>query len=179
MATESTQRIRTFQILWFAIIASTLMVFAMLLAVRQPRELELQIAPFIALAVTVAVLSVVLPRTLFATALRGVVFETREEPVTTLTESYRQGVLMRRLFNKPDEAFALALAKYSTPFVLGMALSESVAMFGFVLGFLGARIEIAGALFGASLLLQLYRFPSPQALRRTVERAANAEFGQP
>jgi hypothetical protein len=49
---------------------------------------------------------------------------------------------------------------FQTPFILALALSESVAMFGFVLGWLGAPLPVAGAFFAASWVLLLARFPT-------------------
>src|SRR5512141_3440963 len=43
----------------------------------------------------------------------------------------------RRVFASPTDARRMARIAFQTPFILGMALSEAIALFGFALGFLG------------------------------------------
>lgn len=60
---------------------------------------------------------------------------------------------------------------FQTSFILGMALSESVAMFGFVLGYLGFGPRAIAPFFGVSALLMLARFPSRRRITRALRKA--------
>lgn len=64
----------------------------------------------------------------------------------------------------PRQQLRLAVERRSAPIVasaaiLGLALTESVAMFGFVLAFLGHPIVAYAPFFGVSWLCFLLRFP--------------------
>jgi len=170
-------RLHTLRIFWFAIISSTLMLFGVVFVVRPHSQVQHPPAlPFVAVALMSAVVSVALPRFSFSRALGRIHFETREEPVATVAASYREGVPVRSVIANPDAAIEAGLGAYVTPFILAMALSESVGMLGFALGFLGAPTDVVLPLFGASLILQAARFPSSITVRRAVVRAAQAEF---
>lgn len=71
----------------------------------------------------------------------------------------------------PRPAGDPAWGAYVTSFILGMALAESVAVFGFVLGFLRFPPAEVVPFFAVSLGLMLTRFPGTERVREELENA--------
>ena len=57
---------------------------------------------------------------------------------------------------------------YLTALILALALAESVAIFGLVLGFLGAPVTVVVPFFALCWLLMLVQFPTTEKLERFV-----------
>lgn len=140
---------QTARILWGALTVSQVTFIGVLFAVRQPPRLPPQpvmLYAISAVAAIVAVVSFVLPaRTVQAgLAARGLKGLARPRENETLTEEQQ-----RKIFGL-----------YQTALILSLALSESISLFGFVLGFLGFEPVAFGPFFAVGLLLSLSRFPT-------------------
>jgi hypothetical protein len=59
-----------------------------------------------------------------------------------------------------NEVALRMLPKAQTGLILGSALCESISLYGFALGFLGAEWTVVAPFFVAGVVLQLSRFPS-------------------
>lgn len=57
-------------------------------------------------------------------------------------------------------------AAYVTALILSLALAESVAIFGLVVGFLGAPASVVVPFFAAAWILMLIQFPTQEKLDR-------------
>jgi hypothetical protein len=156
------------RILWGAILCSTFLFFVVQFVVRQPGPVEAPLVIVLAgAAVMTALASIVLPSATYAVALRRLKLDSREED----DPSGMPGVTRRRVAANPDEAMRTAIRIFQTPFILGLALSEAISLFGFVLGFLGAPIDWVLPFFVASWLLIWMRFPTRERIFGPAERA--------
>jgi hypothetical protein len=111
-------------------------------------------------ALTTAVMSFLLPRILRRGAARGSNIETVETPGTAQSASYRAPLATARGFQDRDAALREGLKQGMSPFIVGLALTESIALFGFVLGFLGHPLFSYLPFFAVAWLLMLVRFPT-------------------
>ncbi len=109
-----------------------------------PAPPESTVLALTAVAASLAVVSLVLPRRLYAQAVAA-----RGKPI--------EGVVT-------DAQLAPRVQLFMTPFILSLALSESVSIFGFVIGRLGGPQLHSLALFGAGTALSLLRFPTRGSL---------------
>lgn len=142
-------RLMTLRTLWAAMTVSTLLMAGVEVHLRgatpaPPPPPATTLYGLTVAAAVVAVVSLVLPRRLYAQAVaqRG----KRIEGAAT------------------DAQLADRLPLFMTPFILGVALSEAVSTFGFLVGRLGGERAHALALLGAGTLLTLARFPTRAAL---------------
>ena len=123
--------LQTLRILWFALTASTVLLFVVLGRVERPKT---QPDPTMAMALAVVALgvlgvSIVLPR---------------------------KQMLIAAGFRERSP-----LPVIHTAFILGMALTESVALFGFVLGFQNFATTIYVPFFAVAWIVFVLRFPRP------------------
>lgn len=164
-------------ILWGALFASTFVYLLVLFLVPHPTTPEepMMLYAIAAAAFMSAVMSIVMSRRFFQMALSRRRLEVREEPDTSQVQ-YRDQIPMRRLFADPEAARRVAVTLHRVPFILGMALAESVAIFGFVLGFLGFPLPQFVPFFGVCWALMLFHFPRLGAIERAVETANRAKF---
>ncbi|MCA9595508.1 MAG: hypothetical protein KC776_19470 [Myxococcales bacterium] len=168
------------RILWGAIFGSTFVFVFMMLVVHpeNPGPPPPMLPPMFALvALTTAVMSFVVPRVQYRQAVARVKLDTIEEMADAGSDvlPYRSGP-KRRVFAKPDEARRKAFLLFQTPFILSLALSESIALFGFVLGFMGFASWIAYPFFGVSWVLFALRFPTEDKVLRPFEAGTGAYF---
>lgn len=139
----------TMRVLWGAMTMSTLMFAGIEVHLRGAVALPPPPPPTLSFALTgagavVAVVSLALPRWLYAQAVA-----TRGRPI--------EGAVT-------DAQLIPRVPLFMTPFILSLALSEAVSLFGFVIGRTGGELPHALALMGAGTLLVLLRFPSRGAL---------------
>jgi hypothetical protein len=69
------------------------------------------------------------------------------------------GILLPQKALRMGHSAHAPLAAYQTAAILGLALTEAVALFGFVLGFLGFAPTSFGPFFGAAWVVFVLRFP--------------------
>lgn len=78
------------------------------------------------------------------------------------------------LFADPVSIRPGEFAAYQQPFLVGLGLSESVALFGVPVWYLGYGLNAAAPFFVAGALLMLARFPTEQSITRALEKARAA-----
>ena len=172
-------RLQTVRILWMALFVSCLMFLFMLTShilhdedARMPPHLPEMLG---AIAFGVAIVSIVLPARGFDMALRSmdVRFENEVgEPVG----SFRESAPVEKLIAKPHDTVIAAFARYQTPFILGMALAESICLFGFMLGFMGAHPYTYAPFFAVGLGLMVWKFPRLSTITSALERVKGAKL---
>ena len=176
--------LQTPRILWGALLASNTLYFGILLylnaTVAQRAELhpDPTLAPvFAAAALGLAVASVLLPSRLHAAAARAAAVETRDDlsddPLGA-TQGFRRPASSERVFADPAAARRAALQAFLSPFIVSMAMAESVSLFGFVLGFLGFDLAVVAPFFVVGAGLQATRYPTEAAVEGPFERAQGA-----
>ncbi len=160
--------LQTLRIICSAIAFTNIVYFGILFVVERPSELEnpvmLPAMGFVALSV--AVMSVVFPSFMWKTALKSARVASHEQEDPDSPSGFRKTI---RVASNPDQLMATLRAGYQTKTILGCALGESVALFGFVLGFLGLSIVMTLPFFLVSMGLILAHFPSEAKMLETAE----------
>jgi hypothetical protein len=173
-------RLFTPRVLWAALLFSQVLYFVMLAA---PGLLEVPSTPpapvmlygLAGAAVVVAVVSFALPAVLQRGAAARSRLDTKPlEGAAVASAAYRAEVGPRGFADR-EAALQLGIQLGLTPFILGCALNESVALFGFVLGFLGEPLLVVLPFFVASWLMMLPRFPTERGFLRPLARAHGIE----
>ena len=178
--------LQTPRVLWGALLTSNALYFGVLLylnaTVAQRAELrpDPTLAPVFAMvALGLAVASVLLPSRLHAAAARTAAVETRDDLMDDplgATQGFRRPASSERVFSDPAAARRAALQAFLSPFLVGMAMAESVSLFGFVLGFLGFGVVVVAPFFAVGAGLQATRFPTEAAIEGPFERAHGARL---
>jgi hypothetical protein len=154
------QRLRVLKILWLAPLLSLVAYAAVLFQLRAPwHPPALPSAPGLSpsallgalalCAIAAAVASFVVPPVVLRMTLRKLGGSSRPED----SLGGVSGDASSRLSERDVKV-------YTTPFLLGIALSESVAVSGFALGFVGYRATLFAPFFVAGAVLMLVRYPS-------------------
>jgi F0F1-type ATP synthase membrane subunit c/vacuolar-type H+-ATPase subunit K len=169
------------RILWVALLISVGLYAAMLGfgVVQPPRASEPPpfVIPFIGAAAMFAVMSFVLPRIIHRQAVSKTSLEVVAEPVPdAFAAGFRHAAPTQKVFVDPDVARRTAAACYQTPFILSLALSESVALLGFVLGFLGYGASVWAPFMVIAAVLMAVRFPTEQRIIAPFEAALGASI---
>ncbi len=161
-------------ILWGALFASTFLylVIAQIVAVPTPEggpEPTLLFA-MIPTALVCAVMSFVLPRATAKAALLAL-----QLPVKA-SESFGDLPAGTRIFVDPATARSKAAPALQTAMILRLALREAIALFGFVLAFLGFPLAHYIGLFVVAWLLFLEGLPRQSADDALLEAAYGAKL---
>jgi hypothetical protein len=170
---------QTLRILWAAILSSTLAFAGLLIAgvgddVSEPPPVLLALASAV-MAITIAVMSFLLPRQVHVRTLRAKNLAVVEEAdPSSAFSNYRGSLGKRKVFADPASARSTAIRLAQTPMILALALSESIALFGFVLGFLRFPLLMVAPFFALSWTLILLRFPTDKAAVAALERTYGA-----
>lgn len=178
--------LRVPRILWAALVMSCviyggLIASGVLVQNREaPIVLDLtMVLVFAGCAVGSAVMSFVLPASILrqglADAAPGVTIEERAD--TESATLFRDAAPRVRMIAEPTKARAAFAVRFFTPFILSLALSEAVAVFGLaghLAGFL--TMPVALVFVGAAIVLQVLRFPSEARCVGITERAWNARW---
>ncbi len=172
-------RLQVVRILWMALFVSSLM-FLFMITSHIAHDDNARLPPhmpelFGALALGIAIISVVLPARNFDAALRrmDVTFENEVgEPVG----SFRESAPVEKLIAKPHDTVSAAFARFQTPFIFGMALAESINLFGFILGFMGAPPYAYAPFFALGLGLMGSKFPRLVTITSALERVKGAKI---
>ena len=165
----------TARVVWAGIIASVGVFFVVLHVSEHPTEPQTPaMFPLFAIAaLSAAVASFLVPPRIHAEMARAQGIETREEP-NSVTPGAATGT--RRAFAQPDKARAAAWRLFNSSFILSLALSEAVALFGFAVGFTGFGEERALPFFAVALVLLALRFPRGGAAEKMLEKSLGASF---
>jgi hypothetical protein len=127
-------------------------------------------------ALSTAVVSFLLPRKLLEDAFGKLRPELKEETDPDAEALFRDQAPTRRVFADPAGLRRELLRSYMSPFILGLALSESIAIYGLVLRFVGHGWELALPFFVLGWMLLGVRFPTMAALELAAERRFGASF---
>ena len=169
------------RILWMAMLVATTMYVGLAFSgvLKPPPEPVVPMMPFVfgLLALVLTIVSFALPRHLHATAARAADVEIREEaPPDTFSRHYREAMEKRRVFADPQAAMGKAYLSYMTPFILSIALSEAIALFGLVLAVLGFEKILFLPFFAVGATLIAIRFPAQPKILAAFEAARGASF---
>ncbi len=170
---------RTIRTLWFALLPSNLIFVALLangFGAKAASSQAHAMAPMLgALAAGIAVLSFFLPARIFAIALRSAKIAVSEEAGEGLG-GFRQATLAQKTVARPTETVLDALARWRPTFLIGMALAESISLFGLMVGFLGAPALVYLPFIAAGLAIMLVKYPRLETVTSAIERASGAKL---
>ncbi len=172
--------LRTMRILWTAELAAAFIFLVVLLVLRSTGDLPTEVEPlmlpaFGVTALVATVVSLILPAKVWASMTQRTE-PAIEEEVVKEEALFRQAPKMRRVFVKPEAARRTASQQWLTPFILGVALGEAVAIFGLVLGILGFGLLEVMPFFVVGWLLIAWRLPRQQAIEAAFEKRHDAVF---
>lgn len=175
-----TARLQIPRTLFVALFTATIVLLVVLLTVKLPDSgpQSPMLPPVLALvSLGVLAVSFVLPARQLAMGLAGSNLAITEEPDPGASEviPYRDAP-KRRVFADPQRAVARAFGLYVPKFILEMALSEAVALFGFVVGYLGHPPIMFLPFFALSWLAMAARFPTLGKVIGPLERAFDARL---
>jgi hypothetical protein len=177
MPTTKAPSVSTLQTLWMAIGSATFafaaVVFWGLRAAGEPPPLFPLVAALAALGILVV--SVVLPAQLQRNALRSrkLSIVERVDPSSAFS-NYRGAVGKQRFFEDPEAARRAALDAAMQPTILRAALTESVALFGFALGYLNYPAWNWLPFFVTAWLSFAVRFPTERRVLGALEKELDA-----
>lgn len=167
------QMLRTARVLYGALVMTTVMLPALSFVVKPnvPQPLDPTMQAFLGfMAVGVAVVSFVLPpRAMATTGARIRVEVTPPMPGA-------DGLPMPARFTDPATAARRAMGAAQQGFVLSLALSEAVSLFGFVEHMLGASRLVSTPFFIAGTVLAALRYPTVERFVAPFERTHGATF---
>ncbi len=179
---------RTAQVLWAALLVSIFIYVGILLVTGRawfvsPDAQPVMAYTLAAVALATSVVSFVLPPTLHrqAAARMAQGLETREEVSFVQRETeggFRDAAPggSVRVYVDRVAAERAAAACAMTPFILSIALSESVGIHGLLLAWLGHGMTTAGPLLALSFALIAVRFPTRERFARDFERATGTRL---
>lgn len=174
-------RLRTPRILWGAMLASVGMYAGLIVSgalesgpVKQSHDGggPLPLPILFGLPVALAVASFVVPRVLHRQAIARAQFEIEERPMNVAPTNYRSASGRYRQFT--PAVYAAALPLFFVPFILSLALSESIALLGVVGAATGVPQLYCLPLFGVSALLIAIRFPTWSGVVAPIEKQHDA-----
>ena len=170
---------RMLWVIWGAMLAST-GVYLVVLQVAAPATAQPDALTALALnvvAVGMAASSLAVPLFLWKAgrrSLRPIVEEVPDEDADP--GLFRDAVPKRRVFRQGPALLEAALARAQAPFILSLALSEAVCLFGFVLAFLGHPPGFWVPLYLLGVLLLLVRAPRLSRFVAHLEAHFDARF---
>ncbi|MEM9073042.1 MAG: hypothetical protein AAGE52_31345 [Myxococcota bacterium] len=171
--------LRTFWIIWAALLGS-LPIYGVVAFTAAPPSGEGNLSPFffalLAAAMGSTVMSFVLPAVMRRRSLKEANFEVEEVEDRTKEVMFRDMPPRIRQLANVEDVQRRVIPLWWTPFILELALSESVAIYGLVLAFVGfpAPLWIPFSILAA--ILMLMRMPLEGRIRRAVERATDARW---
>jgi len=170
--------IATLRVLWAALMSSVGL-FGVVILVLPPAQVSPDTTMLIVFAVTAAstaAMSFVLPRQIHARAANAATLGIHEVPDPDAPAGFGDARRVR-VFTDPARARQRAAMLYQQYTILSCALSESVALFGFVLNRLGHPPTTSLAFILAGMLLVALRFPSEQKAVELFQSATKARLG--
>jgi hypothetical protein len=168
---------RTLRLLW-ASIFSSLGIVAGFAATLPPPESEgdsTLVLLLAAVALANTVMSFVLPEIVYRAGVRRANTPIDEVPDPNAPEGFA-GATRVRIFRDPAGARALARLHFQQSFILGLALSESVGLLGFVLNRMGFSFLLTLPFFLVSGVLIAVRFPTQNVAERRFAATLGARF---
>ena len=167
------------RILWAALFASTFM-YLYVYYTAAPRDVvpDQPIMPYVlaGVALACAVVSFVLPASFQKQAAARAKLDVKEIPDPNASVMFRDHTPTIRVFADPAAARKKAMQLYFVPLILALAMTEAIAVFGLVLGFLGWGSSVVLPFFAAAWLLYLPRFPRLRVAVAPLEKAHDARL---
>lgn len=175
-ASRPAARLRATRLLWVALCLSNPLFFVVVFAVGPQGELQASLVPIAALlALGAAVASFVFPASWLARALRRLPVRLVDVPGEA-TSGFREPAPVERRIANPEQTLVDGFVRYTTSLVLGMALAESVGLWGVIFAFLGAPPWMWAPFAVVSLGIMLSKFPRISTVARALERATGAKL---
>jgi hypothetical protein len=182
------QRLMVTRILWGAL-TFTVFIYGFILhltghgnlnPVREGMDLSLPLALGV-MSASVAVVSFVLPARVFRQSAERLarslkVTDTVNVVMPGEERGFRSAPSSSKVYENGSAALAVAFTAFQTPFILGIALSESIVINGFLLGFLGYGLRFAAPFFAVGLALLLVRFPTKDRVIGMFEAATRVRM---
>lgn len=173
--------LKTIRILWFALLFATFLYMGVAYSVL-PKNTAAPQQPFMpfvlaGLSLSIAVISFLLPRMTYKQAAKNADVKISEEIVSSaFPNRYREAMPKRMVFADPNDAAHKAFVCFQAPFILSLALSEAIALFGLVLAQLGFEKMLSLPFFLAGAVLIAIRFPQQVTVLTMFEQAHGAKF---
>lgn len=173
------QHLMTPRIMWFALMMSNVMVFTVItLTVQAPSE-PVDPIVFIVIAMMAAGAAAahfLIPARIRQATVAGTTLETTEMVDPNASVIFRDAAPRIRVFVDDKAVAATGGRVFQTPFILAMALAESIGLDGGVLVAMGVPIEqaVAFPVIGALLMIRL--FPTRKALLAPLEKHYGARL---
>jgi len=173
------------RILWGSLLISTFLYLVVLHQAAptpaQPPD-PIMLPVFGMVALSIAAISLWLPRMMFATgvkaALKSDKFASHMAADPDASMILRDETPKLRMLVNDKKNRDLVATFFFTPFIIGMALSESIAIFGLVLGFIGFGWPEVLSFFAVAWVLMIIRFPRPEAVFAQFEKIGGVRFEQ-
>ncbi len=173
--------LQTMRILWAALSSTPVFFWVALTVVTSrgfsghPEPVTLVVMTFVAFSM--AVMSFVVPRMVFLQATKARALEIMNEPDPTANTAFRDMVPTRRVFADRAKAISAATQLHQVRLILSLAMSETIALLGMVMGIQFQFDEpVLIPFFVVSLVLMLIRFPTESALITQLEKAYDAKL---
>lgn len=166
------------RLLYASLVASTVIVAGVAVLVPAPRHVASPPAVTAALGVLalfVAGMSFVMPSRLLDQSLATSPPEVSVELDAAEAAGFRAPAPGRRVVRVTDAVVRAYGRALQTHLIVGLALSESVSLFGFVVSRLGAGLHEAAPFFVVGTLLAIARAPSKAPLLSAIARVTGAE----
>lgn len=174
------EQYRTLVILFFALLSSN-GIFVGIAVTAPPAPSppdDIILYALIAVSVMILGVSFVLPANFEKKGLAGLSLPIEEhaEADPNVPTSFAKHNTTRR-FTDPKTALSRALGVMMTPFILRMALRESIGIYGLMLAMLGHPLTQALPFLAVSFLTQAIEFPRLSRFADALEAAQNASLG--
>ncbi len=132
-------------------------------------------------ALSVAVVSFVLPAKFFRASAQRLARSLKVTDTVNVVmpgdeRGFRTAPPSSKVYENGSAALAAAFTAFQTPFILGLALSESIVINGFLLGFMGYGLRFAAPFFAVGLVLLLVRFPTKDRVAGMFEEATGVRM---
>jgi hypothetical protein len=168
---------RTLRLLWASIFSSLGILSGLAATLPEAegegdRTLVLLLA---AVALANTVMSFVLPEIVYRAGVRRANVPIDEVPDPSAPDGFA-GATRVRVFRDPTGARSLARLHFQQSFILGLALSESVGLLGFVLNRMGFSFLLTLPFFLVSGVLIAVRFPTQDIAERRFAATLGARF---
>jgi hypothetical protein len=177
---DLSKRIQVPRILWGALLSATVVFLVIIVFQKQGGHVPVtpqnavMLPVFAAVAVIVSTISLLMPRQLHMQALKAAKFEVTSEADPEAVGMFRDAAPGIRVFANPTAVAKRAVVLYHTPLILGLALSEAVSLFGFILGMLGFELLHILPFWLMSWALIAIRFPTEKSVIGPAEKAYDA-----
>ena len=170
------------RILWAALVFTSLLLGVLpYIATIEPQTPNPIMLPALGgVALAQVVFGLVFPETVLKKALATqLAKQIVERPNPAAEVTFREAAPPIKAFDDPTATWTKAFAIWQTPFILKMALAESIACVGIMLPFTGFARETALPFIAVASILQVARFPTAGKIQAAVKKATGVELPLP